>query len=154
MKRSVTEIEAMALKAARGAGVPLGHAEDFARAVAMLAMIKPQALGEVPGALQGDLVLKAPLAIDALRCGAKAVPLPDHVLVAGYLARAAADFDMPFEYVSGVARRGGAMPAPRLGPVDVPDMVWGALDKLAQKTYVPATAASRAGAGAGSIDND
>lgn len=43
----------------------------------------------------------------------------------------------------------------RLGAMDVPETIYKALDALAQKTYVPATAASRLkGAGAGLTDND
>ena len=50
------------------------------------------------------------------------------------------------------------------GPHDLPDPspasrviapdVWAALDRFAHRTYVPATDASRAGAGAGETDND
>lgn len=39
-------------------------------------------------------------------------------------------------------------------PVDVPNEVWERLGRWAEQLLVPATEASRAGAGAGSIDND
>lgn len=39
-------------------------------------------------------------------------------------------------------------------PVDVPDEVWKRLSRWAEQLLVPATEESRAGAGAGSIDND
>ena len=52
--------------------------------------------------------------------------------------------------------RAGAVTPPLSGPgpVDVPDEVWAGLGQWAARLLVPATAASRAGAGAGEIDND
>lgn len=154
MKRSINEIEALAFKAARGADVPLGHAEDFARAVGMLAMTQPDKLDCVTDALRSEEVVAVPLAIDALRCGAERVPLSGSPLIAGYLDRATLDFGVLIQWDGANISLGGNVPRPTKGPVAVPDQVWAALEAFAQKTYVPATAASRAGAGAGAIDND
>lgn len=47
------------------------------------------------------------------------------------------------------------MPSPHSGAIEVPNDIYHALNGLAEKTYVPATAASRLkGAGAGLTDND
>ena len=43
---------------------------------------------------------------------------------------------------------------PRAAPRPVPLAVWRGLDRFAFRTYVPASEASRAGAGAGTTDND
>lgn len=152
--RSIYEIEAVAFKAARGAGVPLGHAEDFARAVAMLAMTRPQDLWCVTQALDSGEVMQVPLAIDALRCGQDAVRLTGTPLIQAYLDRAALDCGTPMEWSGGMVRYGGVLPVPKIVPTDVPPDVWDTLLGYAQRTYVPATEASRAGAGAGAIDND
>jgi len=48
-----------------------------------------------------------------------------------------------------------AQPPPSLDPIDIPEHRWSVLEALAARTYVPATASSRAsGAGAGLTDND
>lgn len=154
MKRSINEVESVAFKAARGAGVPLGHAEDFARAVAMLAMTRPQDLWCVTQALDNGEIMQVPLAIDALRCGQAEVPLTGTPLVQAYVDRAALDYGMPMEWTGTVLRNGGQLPAPKATPTNVPLNVWDTLLGYAQRTYVPATEASRAGAGAGAIDND
>ena len=181
MSRSLNEVAGLALKAARGAGFPLGHAEDFARAVVVLAATRPAALPEVSRALQAtrspakctqegavltvdgtSIIMAAPVALDALATDCHTVRLsgvdaPD--LLWAYLQVAARDQSV-FAGFSGddpvTLSRCENVDVPDIsGPVEIPDDVWAVWDALAQKTYVPATAASRlAGAGAGLTDND
>ena len=173
--RARNEVEAMALKAARGAGAPLGHAEDFARAAGAMAMADAAALDSLSNALDGPFEVDAsgiplrlvgpcmmvmPLAIDALRSGEAEVLLPGAhppALVQAYIRVAAQDFDIALE-ISGEKLRLGAVQPPAALPakaVAVPDAIWRIWDALAAKTYVPETESSRlAGAGAGLTDND
>lgn len=124
MIRSAGEIAAQVLKAARGAGVPLGVAEDLARMAATLA---PSDLGRL----------------------AEALDQPE---------RHGALCDMCVEAdIAGLEPRAMAFGTckPVTGARDVDGPVWDQLDRLARRTFVPETAASRAsGAGAGDIDND
>ena len=179
MIRSYNEIVGMALKAARGAGVPLGHAEEFSRAVGALALSNPMELHCVIVALRTTLddmtitnagtlsiapapvILAAPMALDALRSGDQSVTLEniDAVpLLNAYLIAAHADLGLTVR-LSGdgttIAASQEPWPDYQPGPVDVADAVWDDLMALAALTYVPASEASRiAGAGAGLSDND
>ncbi len=172
MKRSRNEIEGMALKAARGAGVPLGHAEDFARAAGVMAMQDETTLLSLVNALDGPfdvtttddplqfhgpLVMVAPLAIDALRSGTQRVVLNDDgPALTAYLHLVAQDTDMSVKNEGGVLTLGGGeVPRIPIRSVTVPDAVWTVWEALAARTYVPETDASRlSGAGAGLTDND
>ena len=179
MIRSHNEIVAMALKAARGAGVPFGLAEDFARAVGVLALSAPQDLacvGTALGSSFADLsisggealviapapvIMAAPMAIDALRSGTVKVVLQDVdalPLLRSYLSVVQEDFDLTLTLGADgetITAGGDAWPLYAPQPVEVDADVWAAWNMLAARTYVPATEASRlAGAGAGLTDND
>jgi hypothetical protein len=167
---SVNEVEAMVLRAARGAGVPLGHAEDLARAAARVAVVAPGALGEL------DLVLRGPFAPagDVARVALEGPVLIDRVLVAGAALRVTVDgpallaamaaeagvvatVDGAVVALQPGALAGGVPAGLAPGPVAVDPGVWGRLGALAARTYVPESEASRrhgAGTGAGTPDND
>lgn len=144
MKRSVNEIQGLVLKAARGAGVPLGIAEDLWAAVPFI--LKTKALGDVVDVLEEASF--APLqgaasALDLRQCG-QDVPAPSGVSPALYTALAAARGVLPECEMK-----------PASGAQDVSGQVWGRLNALAKRTYVPSSEESRAaGAGAGLTDND
>ncbi|WP_425038213.1 DUF3726 domain-containing protein [Primorskyibacter sp. S187A] len=126
MSHSVNEIEALATKAARGAGAPPAQAAKFGQAaVRHLAASRAEAaLIDALQALPGGPILQFALRPD------RAHPLGQ-------------------SYAEAQAR--AAMPA-RLAPSKA---LLDALAPLAHKTYVPASEASRtAGAGAGLTDND
>jgi len=156
MIRSHNEIATMATKAARGAGAPLGHAEDFGPVVAYLAAHDAEGLSCLQAALGANIrqldqqntgngmvmnaaqaVIAAPIAIDMVKAGANTVQLRD--------------IDAP-ALVSAYCRLAGGVTC------KIEDdycTIWEFLAALAAKTYVPATEESRlAGAGAGLTDND
>ena len=82
MKRSVNEIHGMVLKAGRGAGLPLGCAEDLANATAHLARRSPQHLGEVLMALEAPHEAPAMTRELVNARVATAVPVAiDHVMI-------------------------------------------------------------------------
>lgn len=137
----------MVLKAARGAGMPLGCAEELARAAPALAAqgaleLVPDLLDlpfDVPDFENGRVAGGHPvLAITALRdlqgAGVKVVletPVPE-----------------PLQQVM----QSGAAP---VGPFEVDAGLWAGLQAYAERTFVPESEASRlAGAGAGLTDND
>lgn len=177
MIRSFNEVMNMAYKAARGAGVPLGHAEDFGPVVAHMALQAPQQLAclsqvlstpcapfdssEASGALtvnNAQVVIAAPIALDALRAGATSVHLCDvdtptllqaYCDTAGDAALSKQGRDFVMVRVVPPAQK------PAIGAIEISDKIWSVLSEYAAKTYVPATEASRlAGAGAGLTDND
>lgn len=179
MMRSLNEISGMALKAARGAGVPLGHCEDIAVAVAYLAATDPVRLTCLLDALQGPhaparadwadnalqidaacAAMAGPVAVDALRAGCEKVVLCDldaPRLVLALFAAQRLCVDHVFNGDDLILRMGAGplVAIPAAQAVTVPSTLWTALSDLAAQTYVPATAASRlAGAGAGLTDND
>ncbi len=142
MKRSLNEIQGLMLKAARGAGVPLGLAEDLSAAVPFL--IRNGALTEIVPIFFGAAftgLVAAVADLDARECGhAGGMPVGDSTDVYAALA-AARGLNDDLEAVSGAQ--------------DIPATLWSQLTEFAKRTYVPASEASRlAGAGAGLIDND
>jgi hypothetical protein len=142
MKRSVNEIQGVVLKAARGAGLPLGICEDLSAAVPY--MFKNNAIGSIVQVLnqqESAAIVAAVSCLDRVACG-QSVPPPAGLVPAVYDALSA-------------ARGLGGDVAPVTGAQDMNDAVWGALSDLAMRTYVPSSDASRtAGAGAGLTDND
>lgn len=175
MMRSRNEVEGMALKAARGAGLPIGHAEDFARAFGLLAAqdfddlasqinaLKTDmhvGIQEDPLRLTGACVMVMPMAIDAVRAGETDIRVEigsDNSLAQAYLQVAAQDHDVllnltPDGQLVPRARPFDAIP---IAAISVASDVWSALSDLAARTYVPASESSRlSGAGAGLTDND
>ena len=175
-----TEVEALALKAARGAGVPLGHAEDFARAVGFLLATSPDRSSEVAGGLLGPhepvqcridgqllriattrVALAAPVIIDALLTDfssivAQNVDAPTLLEAALAVAMLDREVQITWRWDGGtctVAR--GALQRPIVQPVscqvEVAAACWDNLKALAEATFVPDTLQSRLhGAGGGS----
>ncbi len=136
MRRTVGELRAELLKAGRGAGLPLGVAEDIAAAAPWFTADAVQ-----------DLVERLDRA-DAPRALAQLAHLLDR-RAAGDRADAP---DTPL-WTALTACQDGAPAVP--GPLVVAAPLWSRLSAYSARTYVPETAASRArGAGAGNIDND
>lgn len=174
MKRSLNEISGMVAKAARGAGVPLGHCDDIGAAAAHLAATDPLRLDCVIGALSGPHVpvdmdgarfrnaraaMAGPIAIDAILAGAEEVTLENIDAPRLVLAMCAARGVAVAQRSEGtdliLNAKNEAVTPPAASSVTVSDLSWDQLSTLAAKTYVPATEASRlAGAGAGLTDND
>jgi hypothetical protein len=178
MKRSLNEIGGMVLKAARGAGVPLGHCEDLAAAAVYLAGTDPGRLGAVLDALAGPykvadaqwstvvldcpnarMIMAGPVAADALAAGVERVVLRDLDVPRLMLALCAARGLVVDHHFKGadlhLVLTQGIPPRPTAQAATVSDQLWIQLSDLASKTYVPATEASRlSGAGAGLNDND
>lgn len=173
MKRALNEIGGMAQKAARGACIPLGHAEDLGRVAIYLAStsgdVSPitRALEEAYAPLSldwsddvvtvqsGQAALVGPSLRDAFAMGYDTAQLadPTHApLVGAFLAE------------GGVALRWDGLKLMRsdttvlpgiCNPVEVADADWSVWARFAAHTYVPETDASRlSGAGAGLTDND
>lgn len=175
--RSMAELEALVLRAARGAGLPLGWAEDLADAIRFLAHGPGtdgalRALADCletqagPARIEGQHiqaehpVAAAVTAFDMVLADLGPVTF-DHAThpVSCALICAAmvsADRDLALEgnalSLSAPAKR----PVPGVGPVEIASDVLERLGALAALTYVPETEASRrAGAGSGSAsDND
>jgi hypothetical protein len=172
MRRSVNELRALVLKAARGAGVPLGCGEDLAQGAVTLASSDPSHLTEL------TVALAAPFEAPGERVALAGPSAIDRVIAYGEVLRLES-LDAPALLVAMVedansardarilaARDGDVVtltpseevPTPltrRSGPLEVDPDLWRHLESLAAKTYVPASEASRvAGAGAGLTDND
>lgn len=142
MIRSINEIQGLVLRAARGAGVPLGIAEDLSACVphalanGALTDIADILWRDDHSALLGDIA-----ALDARLCGLEASDPPATTPRLGDALAAASGLEL--------------MPLPVSGAQPVPDALWDRLTILAARTNVPASAASRdTGAGAGLTDND
>ena len=129
---SATEARDLAKLAARGAGAHAAQAEHFGRA-----LIAHLGAGRDPSHLEAALA-----------------DLPEGpIQVLPFAASADATDSLAQTYWALRNRtKSEAYVAPR---VDVPDALCALLTRLAEKTYVPATDASRlSGAGAGLEDND
>lgn len=154
--RSANEIEALVLKAARGGGLPLGHAEDLAAAVAYLDL---ETLTSCP--CHSGAAMDIPKAIDAVLAGESAQPVDaDAPLVAAYCAavhRQTGQAVASRETSAGVVieRVAEAEAVQPLGRRIIAQALGDHLADMAAKTLVPESEASRlAGAGAGLTDND
>ena len=182
VRMSRAELQALLLKAGIGAGLPLGHAEDFSGladllasdpqlfAMAIAALDGPHHPAHVEGTeehvviTQARVLMAGPVVIDALRAGAARVVLHRidwPLLLWPMLYRAQQVYEVRFGLVSGakgsvtveMAKRQALDAFGEAQPVPVQIMEM--LKQLAARTYVPASAASRsAGAGAGLSDND
>jgi hypothetical protein len=180
IERSLAEVSATVLKAARASQLPLAQAEDVSRAVAFL---KTAGFDELLTALRGPfepvqyhsenghIVLKVtqvamagPAALDALCGGATSVSLkgPDAPELLKALVILANCDGLGSFVLDRIGDRFEIQPSAS-GPhrkashtrVVMPESVWITLEAMAAKTYVPATEASRLnGAGAGLSDND
>ncbi|MEM1236738.1 MAG: hypothetical protein AAGI10_07195 [Pseudomonadota bacterium] len=172
------EIQALLLRAGRGAGLPLSHAEDLSIAVAehgdnaaLEAAATALADGWTPArfeqkdelgiAFKDARALSAlPVAIDALAARVPKVELRDldaPELVAPFLAAASARVGVDARHSDKTWVLTGGNPSaqsPKRDRFNPPQSVIDTLSELAARTYVPASSASRDGAGAGTIDND
>lgn len=170
---SLNEVGSMAVKAARGAGIPLGQAEDLGRVAIYLAGTSgkidaiTRALQEeqIPAAVDwgqdiltlrsGSAALIAPIVRDGFAMGYDHAQIadPDHAtLVGAFLAESGVALQWDGLELS---RSDTSVLAASCHPVTVPPDDWAIWARLAAKTYVPETAESRlAGAGAGLTDND
>lgn len=170
---ALNEIESMAQKAARGAGIPLGQAEDLGRVAVYLAGTggKVQAItraleetqtpahvdwgeGEVT-VRSGSAALLGPIIRDAFAMGYDTAILADlsHTLLVGaFLAQSGVALRWDGRKLT---RSDTSVLEPRCKPVSIPASDWAVWCAFAAKTYVPETESSRlAGAGAGLTDND
>lgn len=181
MNLSLSEAEALARKAMRGAGASWGHAEEAGKAVRWLAargLPGPkrltQLLKEWPGeGVQGDRESGwhgatgrlCPIRAGCLLQDHAGLDGPDQVrfhqvVVPDLMLPFAAASGMPFDAPRGdisdiVARRAHHEPAPETAsvcPVDADTHA--SLEAWAAQTYVPASDASRAAAGSTLSDND
>ena len=142
MKRAINEIQGIVLKAARGAGVPLGIAEDLSDCV--------------PFALANDALNDI---ADILSRGDHARLVDDIALVDAQIfdTQTSLPPHMPHRLFEALCAARGmeTLLEPAFGPQTVSETHWTQLAALAALTFVPATEASRAsGAGAGLSDND
>ncbi len=182
VRMSLAELQALLLKAGIGAGLPLGHAEDFSGLADLLAS-DPQLFAMAVAALDGPhapahmegtdahvvigrscVLMTGPVVIDALLAGATRVILHRidwPLLLWPMLSRAEQVYGVRFGLVSGakgsviveIAERGMLDGFGDVQPVPV--QILEKLKAYAARTYVPASEASRAaGAGAGLSDND
>ena len=136
MIRSDGELRAELLKAGRGAGLALGMAEDIAAATAWYDLAGLRELADVLSHPQAPIRMAR--VIEALDARA--------------LDRGAPFAEYPALWQALTACQDG-VPA-RAARLDVPGALWSRLAELSARTYVPASDQSRAGAGAGDIDND
>ena len=161
MNLSANQIIATTLKAARGAGFPMAQASQFATAAAQH-LIEGRSQEDISQALihmEASPIYTLPTTLDEVCLnGSQSVPnalLPD--LIASYVETA------PFQ--AQCIRAGGTILIKHISDrpptktvatrVEMSPTLWAHLNKLAAKTYVPASDASRlAGAGAGLTDND
>ncbi len=170
---ALNEVEGMVQKAARGAGIPLGQAEDLGRVAAYLAgtggniSVVTNVLQEAQSAVEvtwqaqsvtvvaGPAALVAPIIRDAFAMGSLEATVADiaHApLVAAFLAH------------DGMAQkwRGCTLTPsdtsvlrPKCNAVEINPDDWDIWTSFAARTYVPQSDASRlSGAGAGLTDND
>lgn len=166
MKVSANEVMALVGKAARGAGAPAGQAAAFGQAALHhLASGKdPADLVAALNALPGGPILEMPLLLSRLLERSQDGEAQGHLAPAGplslmqsYLSAQpfATDVTQNAEGLEVTAFLTRPNAAPVVTRVDLPDDLAGLLNRLAAKTFVPETAASRlSGAGAGLTDND
>lgn len=130
----------MVLKACRGAGLALGVAEDMSEASGFMPVSALSILADILDEPPRHADLEDLCAtLDGEVCGA---PQSTHKVSAELMTAAR-------------IARGIETGAEITGPRDIAADLWARLDRLAQNTYVPASAGSRAaGAGAGLDDND
>ncbi len=171
--KALNEVASMVQKAALGAGIPLGQAEDLGRVatylagtggdVAMIADVldAPHIQPDISwGAdeiriAEGSVALTGPIVRDAFVMGIDRAVLADAKmarLVAAFLAVAGISAVVDQETIARADKEPGPEP---IGPADVPQDIWNCWSTLAALTCVPESGMSRsAGAGAGLTDND
>lgn len=173
MNLALNEVGGMAVKAARGAGIPLGQAEDLGRIAIYLAGTSgdvraiTQALQEPLNAPDvqwgsgqitihaGAAVLIAPIVRDAFVMGCDHATLAD-AAHAPFVAATMAEAGIALKWNGRTLARSDTTVVPAAcKPVTIARADWDIWASLAAQTYVPESDASRlAGAGAGLNDND
>jgi hypothetical protein len=173
MMRALDEVGKMVRHAAIGAGIPIGQADELARAAKYLVGHGQDldcivaALTEPPTPIDvawggdrmivktGNAVMTAPIVKDCFATGGVKARLcnPAHVpLVTAMLAEAGMQIAVDGTLIT---KQVFTTPEALLGPVEIPDDIWAIFTQLAARTHVPASDVSRAGgAGAGLTDND
>lgn len=170
---SRNEVTATLAKAARGQGVPQGHAD-----VVVPAAVAALGLGVAPDDVtavfcgphvaadfkQTRVAMAGPIAVDMLLCGTKAICLEqvdsppvlkcllDNAIIHNGLR---AELEVMRRTV--IVRLSATTTAPETsrGPLSIDDTAWALWQSWAALTYVPESDASRlGGAGAGLTDND
>lgn len=171
--RALNEIAGLVQKAARGAGFPVGQAEDLGRVAVFLAgtggsvapvtaaLLEPVSEVDVSWhdesieVIQGPAALIGPIVCDAFAMGFSSAVLADTAhaaLVGAFLAQSGV---APEWAGNTVTASDNTILKPACKPVAIPRDDWQIWQDLAAKTYVPETENSRrAGAGAGLTDND
>ena len=145
--RSANEISAVVLKAARGAGMPLGCAEELSRAAPNL--MAAGALGQVPELL--SRLFEPPSLTQSAICGGH--PVLAVIAWRDFIA-AGQELGLECEVTSELKAAMIELKSP-VGPFDVDAALWEQLESYANKMLVPESEASRlGGAGAGLTDND
>jgi len=159
---SRNEVESMCYRAALGAGLSHGLAEDSAVIGARLAQSRPDGLAIMLLALQGAESRPAAPVFrrdgGAWRAAHSFVPALVMVPIVADLRQAEpgveiviAETDVPAILDICIAPEVAA----GSGEIEAPDEIWRELGRLAARTYVPASETSRLmGAGAGLRDND
>ncbi len=170
---ALSEVGAMVQKAARGAGIPLGQAEDLGRVAVYLTgtggdvSLITEALKEPLSKIDvrwgdecidvrsGPASLIGPVVRDAFQMGidkAELVHSGHAPLILAFLSQSGLSASLTDRVLKRNDAISGKVPK---GPVTIPDNDWAAWAALAAHTYVPESDASRvAGAGAGLTDND
>lgn len=178
MTPSLGEVQATALKATRGAGLPWGTCEDAGAATRWLWARGCDSVSALAAVLATDDAATCPLRQGARLGDGAALPwsgtLRGAVLLAHFLrgGQARILWDGGEISVSGedlvltgtcpieatdvrvVPGAADGTPAGREGRRPVDAAAWKVLKRLEGRTYAPPTDASRAGAGAGLTDND
>jgi hypothetical protein len=164
MSWSISEISALAAKAARGAGAPPAQAARFGQAAALHLSSgrDPAVLERALETLPAGDILAIPLHLDAALCASpRKYRLPDGLsdkLLTGYLEalpypaekRRGADGVRWLQISTAVMKERG-----RYGRIEGCEVLLAEMTRLAERTFVPETEASRrSGAGAGLTDND
>ena len=158
---SANEIEMLILKAARGGGLPLGHAEDLSKAAAFLDL---DALTTCPCSGQTVAAIDLPLALDRVLAGLGPQTVQaERQLAAAYCAVVAAQSGFQIETANTddgtrvkltLSDSDAGQRVPK-GRRSIDSALADHLAEMSSRILVPETAASRAaGAGAGLTDND
>ncbi len=188
---SISELTAMATKAARGAGFDWGMADEAARATCWLAardLPGTKALADLLDQLDGktlsefapvigggewtarggwlcpvttgaamldraEVLTASPLRLGPTLCPLLVFPAVAEVWPGGAIAEPC---DLTSTRTDAVSIKvGSGLPSTPTSRAQVPQAIWDSLSTYANRTYAPATEASRlAGAGAGLSDND
>ena len=173
MMLSLNEVGSTVLKAGRGAGLPLGVAEDLSQIAVYLMGVNGPAACITQALTEPKITPRLTWTRDCLQIAEagsaiSAVVIRDAFAMGYDKARLAVTSHAPLVCAAlaakGVAlcwdgpllwRSDTTVIQPRCAPVQVPQQDWQVWCDLAARTLVPQSEASRnAGAGAGLIDND